>query len=369
MPERKKQHYVPQFYMRGFTDEEMLPSYQLDHRREFPPTPIQNLCYENYFYDEEGETEGAMAELEGRFASVLQSIREEESIDVLESIEDETFFFIFLTHTHARTMSAKLESRELSTDMVQVLLEANEGAMEGDDEDMRKRVLEQIKEGDLWIEHTSVFPMQELASMYGPYLIGDLQAILLKDVTGRQFIFADHPVALDNPMSKTYLDQANIGFQAPGLQLLCPISSNLSVMMFDPGCYSGPDTGLLEVDSDTVEELNKLQLINALDAVFYEDPGRGTEIEIMHGEIENQRTEGLSRFEWFDGDDPRFDTENEVVGFSRTASEFSPELPFIKQRGVDPSPIRSPERIRIVRGMLDEVAQEAKKKAAEGNNS
>lgn len=365
MPERKKQHYVPQFYMRGFAENERLPSYQLDHQREFPPTPIRYLCYEDYFYGDEGDAEDARSRLEGRFAAVLRSLRSEESLNALESTEDEMYFLIFLTYTHARTKTAKMESRELTTDMVRVLLETNKGAVDGKDEEMRRRALQQIRDGDLWIERTPVFPMQELMAMYGPYLIGDLDGILLKDSTDRQFIFADHPVALDNPMTEEYLGQANIGFQAPGLQIFCPISSNLAVMMYDPACYNVPDEEILEVRSDTVEELNKLQLANALDAVFYEEPGRGREMAILHDEIDAQRIENLSRVSRFEGDDPRFDTDNEVVGFGRTAPGHSPNLPFVEQTGVDASPARSPERTRWIEEQIDDLREKTERQQAE----
>ena len=368
MPERKKQHYVPKLYMRGFTNNECLPSYQLGHRQEFQPTSINNLCYEDYFYDKEGDTEDALSELEGRFASVLQDIWENESLSALDSTEDWMFFLIFLTHTHSRTKTAKMESRETSTDMLQVFLEANEGVMEGEDEEMRKKAIEQIKEGKLRVEDSSAFPMQELISMYGPFLIGDLEPVLLKDSTDRQFIFSDHPVALDNPLFKHRVDHATIGFQTPGLQLFCPISSNLAVMMFDPVCYDLPDEEVIEVDSDTVTELNKLQLVNALDAVFYEEAGREPEIQILHDEIEEYRDESMNQVQQFDEDDPRFDTDNEVVSFSRAAPEFSPDLPFVEQRDADFAPVRSPEMHQMFKEMIDEALEEAREQHAEEMN-
>lgn len=360
MAERKKQHYVPKLYMRGFTDNEKLPSYQLDHRQEFQPTSIHNLCYEDYFYDKEGDTEDAMSDLEGKFASVLQDIWVTESFSAVDSTEDWMFLLIFLTHTHSRTKTAKVESRETSTDMLQIFLEAHEGVMEGDDEKMRQKAIEQINEGKLRVEDSSAFPMQELVSMHGPFLIGDLKPVLLKDSTDRQFIFSDHPVALDNPMYKDRVDLATVGFQSPGLQLFCPISSDLAVMMFDPACYDLPDEDVIEIGSDTVAELNKLQLVNALDAVFYEETGREPEIQILHDEIEEYREESMNQVRRFDEDDPRFDTENEIVSFSRAAPDFSPDLPFVEQRDADFAPVRSPDMYQMFRERIDKTLEEGK---------
>ena len=122
---------------------------------------------------------------------------------------------------------------------------------------------------------------------------------------------------------------------------------------------------LFRSGSDTVTELNKLQLVNALDAVFYEETGREPEIQILHEEIEEYREENMNQVQRFDEDDPRFDTDNEVVSFSRTAPDFSPDLPFVEQRDADFAPVRSPEMHQMFREMIDEALEEAREQQAE----
>jgi len=357
MPERKKQHYVPKLYMRGFTDNGRLPSYQLDHRQEFPPTSIHNLCYENYFYSEDEEDEENLMKLEDRFASVVNNIREAESYSVLETAEDRMFFYIFLTHTHARTKNAKIESRETSNDLLKALLEANEGVMEGENEEMRKKSLKLLEQDKLTVKDSPAFPMQSLISMYGPFLIGDMEQVLLKDSTGMGFIFSDHPVALDNPMFKNMFDQSNIGFQARGLQLFCPLSSDLTVMMYDPECYQLPGEELVEIGTEQVTELNKVQLLNALEAVFYEDEGREQEIQFLHDEIKDFELEEMNEVSYFDADDPRLNVENEVVGFGRVSPDFSPDLDFVEFKDAEYTPVRSPKHYIMYKKEIDEALE------------
>lgn len=48
----KKQHYVPQVYLRGFsTDEKMIMSYDVLCMSEPKLVPIKSICFENYLYE------------------------------------------------------------------------------------------------------------------------------------------------------------------------------------------------------------------------------------------------------------------------------------------------------------------------------
>lgn len=53
----KKQHYVPQFYLRGFseTNNNQVNIYRKKNK-QIIPTNVRSICYENYFYDLEDNT-------------------------------------------------------------------------------------------------------------------------------------------------------------------------------------------------------------------------------------------------------------------------------------------------------------------------
>ncbi|MGQ3329944.1 DUF4238 domain-containing protein [Halorubrum sp. FL23] len=366
MPARKKQHYVPKLYMRGWCPEtEKLPSYQLDRRQEFPPTSIHYLCYEDYFYSDDAEQEEATMKMEDRFAAVLQDFRNEQTLSALDSEEEWMYVLTFLTHTHKRTKNAKKESQELTHELLRLLLEANEGAMEGDDEEMRQTALEMLEEDKIQVKNSPAFPMGELVSMYGPLLIGDLKVALLRDATGMGFIFSDHPVVLDNPMFQEEIRGTKTGFQTRGIQIFCPISPDLTLMMYDPDCYRIPGTGVVDVGSDVVTDLNKLQMVNVLDAVFYQTEGRESEMRVLHDEVEDLRPENMTDVDRFDADDPRFDTNNEVFGIGSTAPGFSPELPFVEELDAEFALIRSPEMYARYKSMIKDARDSAKEELTE----
>lgn len=82
----KKQHYVPQSYLKRFTlDGKSLYVFDKSSRKSFGPTSVTNVAHENYFYDipkdaDSGTAgasaspqpaEQALASLEGRFKKVI----------------------------------------------------------------------------------------------------------------------------------------------------------------------------------------------------------------------------------------------------------------------------------------------------------
>ena len=80
----KKQHYVPQVYLRGFsTNNKQIWSYTIDSLDNGKYVPIESICRENYLYevkDNEGNwltpnwIEKILSKLEGMFAENLRRI-------------------------------------------------------------------------------------------------------------------------------------------------------------------------------------------------------------------------------------------------------------------------------------------------------
>ena len=78
----KKQHYVPQVYLRGFsTDNKQIWSYMIDSLDNGKYVPIESICREKYLYevkDDEGNwlapnrIEKKLSILEGMFAENLR---------------------------------------------------------------------------------------------------------------------------------------------------------------------------------------------------------------------------------------------------------------------------------------------------------
>lgn len=65
MPEKKKQHYVPQFYMRLFSDEnDRFAVFNIGLKKTIYPVPYNHQCYENYYYGKDGVWENRLSDME-----------------------------------------------------------------------------------------------------------------------------------------------------------------------------------------------------------------------------------------------------------------------------------------------------------------
>lgn len=342
--------------MRNFCPDERLRTYQFERREEFPPTHISNLCYENYFYSEDAEVEEAMAQLEGKWAGVLRDVIDSRR---LESITEWEYYhlLVFLTYTHFRTKSSKHESNEFATDTAQLMLELQDFD-DDEDEEMRQRAIDAFESGSLAVEHPGLFHTQELAGLLGYAKIADLQPILLTDETDRGFIFSDHPVILENSKYKSEDDQFVGGLQSQGLQIICPLSTDCCLFLFDGECY-WPSEGQrrVPIDSDMVEELNRLQMIYGLNGVYYEEY-REPEMRVLHDEVREFRKPLRYEFQQLAPDEHRLDTENEIVKFGRALSEYQPRFSFLDELEVERRLVRDPELVQLGNELWDDAMED-----------
>src|SRR5205823_2451008 len=110
--EAKNQHYVPQFLLRHFADQESRVLYTFDKqsKRTFAANP-RNLAAEGYFYEFETEwgsmsLEPGLADLETRAATILEGVIRAESIGHL-SPDDRVLLAIFFAVQFTRTRQVR----------------------------------------------------------------------------------------------------------------------------------------------------------------------------------------------------------------------------------------------------------------------
>ena len=93
------QHYVPRFYMKYFAN--------------IKNAPISSICSEDYFYDQDGRIENALAVLETMWNKALKNaIDDNLTADDIESIKE------FVLHQIVRTKAMLSHNREMATTMM-----------------------------------------------------------------------------------------------------------------------------------------------------------------------------------------------------------------------------------------------------------
>ena len=371
MVEYKKQHYVPQFYLKRFSDDgtglcRYLLASKASERRS-----IDKIATLFWFYGE-GQVapifERAMSTLEEQHSKIFEEILEKQRLMLKEIVpphtpqitsEDERYWhnyfnllrFVILTAT--RTKQAKKESEALANTIWKTLLARSEKAKESG---ISPEAIEQLT---LTRDKAAVESMG-LAINPGPLFLLDLDMKLLVNKTGVPFFTSDSPAVFvfhRFPMQKEPNAEdwellskklPSLGalsawkiildWQAPGLMIFLPLSEEITLWLFDPRVYKPiddtEDCVFLSNKSD-VNELNKLQALNADEFLIFSNPNCSDEyISSLHNELEGrraQRTAEMKKFGYskiFYESQFSFLSVNEEA-YKEKAAEFASGLPIV----------------------------------------
>ncbi len=96
MEKAVRQHYVPRFYLRGFSTalkENAIYGYRISEQKLFGPILVDGVAHEKHFYDLDDTTslEGDLANLESRIATVHRKILETRDLAKLSATERYTY--------------------------------------------------------------------------------------------------------------------------------------------------------------------------------------------------------------------------------------------------------------------------------------
>jgi len=334
VPEYKNQHYVPQHLLRGWTDNERVPVYNLENRREYPPTALSNLCSEDYFYGG-SEIEESMDGLENRQAEVIQKLRSSRSFNALGTM-DILYFCVFVLLQRNRTKQRKQETEQfidnLAKEYIRLKIESGEADPELPD---GRNVLDLFD--DFKVSRESPLSLPMLQALTSVELIIDLEVVIIENDTDTGFIVSDHPVVHDNRRFKDDFDRFLVGIQSRGLQIFIPLSDEVQVLLYDPASYSieysnQEERRVTTSSENVVSGLNDVQIINALENVFYRESGQEQKMVDSQERLSEFIQDASTVFQRQTPEEHDFDTDNEIIESGFQASDYSPLLPFVRQR-------------------------------------
>lgn len=259
MPDNKKHHYVPRFYLRNFSqDGKAINLFNLERQKVVLGAPFKSQCYRDYYYGRDQKLEGILAEIEGASASIIRKIIAESLIP--ESEVERRNLAIYIMAQNGRTPSAVAVIKQMHTKLVESAQEiATElGINESTDLDIEDYVA-----------------LSVITNIKAHENLGDLEGRLLIAPPNHSFITSDVPVAFSNQLFsyRPRNDAASPGWL--GFQLFFPVSDKLMLHLFDASAYSVPnqfqnDT-LQLIDSRDVDQLNGLQIASAFENIFFSD--------------------------------------------------------------------------------------------------
>lgn len=252
----KKQHYVPKFYLKNFSNknkkEFFIHCYDIDMNESYPAN-IKNIAEEKYFYKVGDENFEEFFQKTEEFASpIINNLSKYGKIKPLNIIKNRKRLSLFLAIQFLRTKEMREDLLEnfskISTHLQKYNLSSE---MEGLVDQIDEKNIKHDQMG--FIAYASLKMVDEL----------DFKKwVLLKNKTEVDFLTSDNPVALYNP-------RGFLGFASEYIQIFYPINPKLCLCLLDPVNYSnfGEYNKLNENEFLTVNRKTEMCQINSIDDV------------------------------------------------------------------------------------------------------
>ena len=326
MTENKKQHYVPKFYLKLFSqDGKHLWIYNLRSEDSFQ-VPIKNLCYEKYFYAKNLEFEKALSLIEQKQAETLHKLVDTQDF---ANFGHEDFYLIrlFLLLQSSRTKDEKVISNKYTETFVSDFMKP---LMKSSEDLKRKGITEEFIDS-LEITIPADHMLAMLVALTGVELISDLEPILIINKSNKNFICSDAPVVSYNYIKIE--NRSTKGLQFPGLQIFCPLNKDILLLLIDKNLYDlkrgTNSTIFINRDSD-VDSINKLQLVNCRDNVFCSEEDDTDYARNLHLEVEDLIKEKEFKSDIVQTKQNDDGTYSEIVALYQVDSNYVLNLSFIK---------------------------------------
>lgn len=265
MAVNKRHHYVPQLYLRLFSDDKKTVTvFSLkDNKIVSENASIARQCYKNYFYSTNPEIEKMISKLESATKPIINQILKYKTIPSKKT-EEYYRLLIFVLYQSARTLFAADQLNEgidkLGKMILKKIIELKKPkGIEIDDVD--KVTIKYDKPAIQNLQRvTEVFP-----------LLFDLNCKIVFNATKYEFITSDNPVVLYNKYYfKDYFNYC--GFANKGLIIIFPLSPKICLFFYDSNMYNiggkKLHTTIHCYNENDINELNILQYINADKVIF-----------------------------------------------------------------------------------------------------
>jgi hypothetical protein len=262
MSNKKKQHFIPKFYLKYFSVNSLNKSigiFNLSSSKFIQAGDLRNQAYKDYFYGSDLKVEDAFSKIEGETALIIKSIIENDTIPKRMSDEHDTLL-TFIMLFHARTVYALERINEFIDKVLKSVLSEDSRFTDG------------INTFNFHLKHGIHRVLKETALLIP--LVYDLHFKIILNKTDVPFITSDHPVVLYNQFLEARKKYgSNTGFANKGLEVFVPLSPSHIVIFFDKDVYKigSKNEQIIVLNSvSDVDNLNLLQCLNANENLYFD---------------------------------------------------------------------------------------------------
>jgi len=270
MANNKSQHFVPKFYFKFFSqDKKRINLLYLKKGNVLIDIPIKEQCAEDNFYGDKA-VEATFSDLETVLADALKLCHVIKSVKELDS--DKCLMIMEAVYFQkSRTLAERERANPFHEKHMQYHVEVslNKDRKLSDVEKAEIRQgLKYFKPNPHFVHNAEI-----QTSLLAAIGLSDMGLYILENKTDTPFVFSDAPAIFFNQYYEKVRDTGVLGCQSPGLQIFYPISPSRCVMFIDEKKYlvRGDDTKIIPITSEDVSHLNKMQIHNAHQVVYFHD--------------------------------------------------------------------------------------------------
>lgn len=258
MADNKRQHFVPQFYLRNFSDDGLhIHAYNIRTKNTYN-TQIRTSCQKDYFYGKNLEVEELLRDMETVQKKIIDEVIVSKKVDASLSEKYEVILS-FLLMQKIRTLEAKNDSNLFLNHCfdlyIKPTLKANGDLNKYSEEDIEGL---KIHSPDFFYRTGIPYAVDSC------FALMDLRPVIIEINSEKEFLTSDNPVIFNNYVD--FKDYPLLALISPGLQIICPITNKLMLFLFDNDMYQ--ITGDSISDSD-IDSFNEIQILNSCENVFF----------------------------------------------------------------------------------------------------
>lgn len=283
MAENKNQHFVPQFYLRKFSDNgKHVGVYNIPSNKFIKNGKIKNEASENYFYGKNSQADEVLRKIETEAGKVIKIIIETGELPIKDSTEYLSIFK-FIGTLHARTKYRRDNHNERIDEFHKLVLNRKH-EISKEDLDLIKITDKNAPQHEVW------------TAIIGLPVIYDLKIKLIVNKTALSFWTSDNPtVFLNQFLEKRRPKLNNTGWIMKGLQIFCPISPKHVLFFYDANVYKvgqKSESNVYVSNIKDVEEINKIQLISATENIYFDNSFNEVYIGSFSKKLQAERVRG-----------------------------------------------------------------------------
>ena len=263
MAKKVKQHFVPKFYLKNFSDGIMFNIYNIKSGLIIN-VPYASQCYKNNFYGKDKIYEEKLSILESKWSYSIKTI-----LSNLKniSLEDENSLKEFCCFQKLRTEAAYKYTQNMFYDTTSEIMSiiCQYRNLSVSEDDIKKYAYNYVKSKE---NPENTMKRQIDSAIELSPILNNLQFTILENVSKIDFITSDNPIVIGNE----YQTENGLGLDCIGFYCLCPLSPKYYAALTDSKIYyKFRNKKNIKVNEDIVRKINLLQFKNCLTNIFFKD--------------------------------------------------------------------------------------------------